>query len=157
MRVWIKLSVEGFWKSASAGAGAILKNWGAVRKCVRINYWSAGVRAAGFWECDVRSHFCTFLNKRTRFLPCSFTGSQPIIYLHILVASNILCQHKIFWRGTKCSQIFGLVQNIWTSTKHFVTCKRTRHSCFGTSWPVLERPFPLLARPFPVLESPFLF
>ena len=27
-----------FWKSASAGAGAIIKNWGAVRKCVQINY-----------------------------------------------------------------------------------------------------------------------
>ena len=33
-------------KSASAGAGAIVKNWGAVRKCVRNNYRSAGVRAA---------------------------------------------------------------------------------------------------------------
>ena len=32
-----------------------------------------------------------------------------------------------FWRGTKCSQIFGLAQNIWTDTKHFGTCKRTRH------------------------------
>ena len=33
-----------FLKSASAGA--IIKNWGAVRKCVRNNYKSAGVRAA---------------------------------------------------------------------------------------------------------------
>ena len=32
-------------KSASAGAGAIGKNWGAVRKCVRNNYQIAGVRA----------------------------------------------------------------------------------------------------------------
>ena len=38
-----------------------------------------------------------------------------------------MCQHKRFWRGTKCSLIFGLAQNIWTSTKHFGTCKRTRH------------------------------
>ena len=37
--------LHSFWKSASAGAGAITKNQGAVRKCVRINYWSAGVRA----------------------------------------------------------------------------------------------------------------
>ena len=29
----------------SASAGAISKNWGAVRKCVRNNYQSAGVRA----------------------------------------------------------------------------------------------------------------
>ena len=35
-----------FWKSEIAGAGAIVKNRGAVRKCVQINYWSAGVRAA---------------------------------------------------------------------------------------------------------------
>ena len=33
-------------KSASAGAGAIVKNWGAVRVCVRNNFRSAGVRAA---------------------------------------------------------------------------------------------------------------
>ena len=32
-------------KSVSAGAGAIGKNWGAVRKCVRNNYQSVGVRA----------------------------------------------------------------------------------------------------------------
>ena len=38
-----------------------------------------------------------------------------------------LCRHKSFWRGTKCSQIFGLAQKIWTGTKHFGTCKRTRH------------------------------
>ena len=38
-----------------------------------------------------------------------------------------MCQHKRFWRGTKCSQIFGLAQKIWTSTKRFGTCKRTRH------------------------------
>ena len=47
-----------------------------------------------------------------------------------------LCRHKRFWRGTKCSQIFGLAQNIWTSSKHFGTCKRTRHKCnsiFGLS------------------------
>ena len=37
------------------------------------------------------------------------------------------CQHKSFWRGTKCSQIFGLAQKILTGTKHLVTCKRTRH------------------------------
>ena len=33
-------------ESVSVGAGAIVKNWGAVRKCVRNNYRSAGVRAA---------------------------------------------------------------------------------------------------------------
>ena len=38
-----------------------------------------------------------------------------------------LCRHKSFWRGTKCSQTLGLAQKIWTGTKHFGTCKRTRH------------------------------
>ena len=41
-----------------------------------------------------------------------------------------LCLHKSFWRGTKCSQIFGLTQKIWTGTKYFGTCKRTRHESF---------------------------
>ena len=27
----------------------------------------------------------------------------------------------------KSFEIFGLAQNIWTTTKHFGTCKRTRH------------------------------
>ena len=38
-------------------------------------------------------------------------------------------QHKMFWRGTNCSQNFELTQKIWTSPKHFGTCKRTRHKC----------------------------
>ena len=29
--------------------------------------------------------------------------------------------------GTICKWIFGLAQKIWTSPKHFGTCKRTRH------------------------------
>ena len=33
------------FSSASAGAGAIIKNWRAVRKCVRNNYKGATVRA----------------------------------------------------------------------------------------------------------------
>ena len=37
-----------------------------------------------------------------------------------------MCRHQSFWRGTKCSQIFGVAQKIWTGTKHFGTCKRTR-------------------------------
>ena len=30
-----------------------------------------------------------------------------------------------------CKQIFGLAQKIWTSPKHFGTCKRTRHKITG--------------------------
>ena len=37
------------------------------------------------------------------------------------------CRHKSVWKGTRCSQIFGFAQKIWTSSKHFGTCKRKRH------------------------------
>ena len=40
-------------------------------------------------------------------------------YLHSV--KSFLCQHKSFWRATECSQIF------WVGSKHFGTCKRTRH------------------------------
>ena len=79
-------------------------------------------------------------------MPCPFTGpknfgldqilcARPIFFFYILWQSQtfcarenwFLCRHKSFWRGTKCSLIFGLAQKIWTSTKHFGTCKRTRH------------------------------
>ena len=39
----------------------------------------------------------------------------------------VFVPHKSFWRGTKYSQIFGLVQKFWTGTKRFGTLKRTRH------------------------------
>ena len=70
--------------------------------------------------------------------------ARPKIYLHILAVTNILYQTKrwfafskiVFCAGTKVfeealfkgSQIFGLAQKIWTGTKHFGTCKRTRHT-----------------------------
>ena len=62
----------------------------------------------------------------------------PKIYLYIVPVTNILCQTKrwfafskigfcastkVFEEALKCSQIFGLAQNIWTSTKHFEPCK----------------------------------
>ena len=72
-----------------------------VRKCVRKGFWNCAcdVCACG-WFLGVRCAIAllhTFLNKRTRFLPCSFTGSKPIIYLHILAVSNILCQKKTWF------------------------------------------------------------
>ena len=67
----------------------------------------------------------------------------PKIYLQIVPVTNILCQTKRWFAFSrigfcastkvfeealcKCSHIFVLAQNIWTSTKHFGTCKRTRH------------------------------
>ena len=74
------------------------------------------------------------------YMPFSFTSpktfcARPKIFLPIVAVtfcarqkysvklSFVLAQK--FKRGTKCSQIFGLAQKIWTATKHFVTCKRT--------------------------------
>ena len=91
-------------------------------------------------------------------MPCPFTGpkmfcagpnflSQPknlftfcAIHKHfvpdkkmICIQQNcFLCRRKSFWRGTKCSQIFWLAQKIWTGTKHFGTCKRTRHKSYSS-------------------------
>ena len=45
-----------------------------------------------------------------------------------------MCWHKSFWRGTKCSQIFGLAQKIWPGTKNFGTGKRTRRKNSKNLW-----------------------
>ena len=83
-------------------------------------------------------------------MPCPFTGPKmfwagPNFLCQTKnLFTNILCSTKrlfafskiVFCAGTKCSQIFGLAQKIWTGTKHFGTCKRTRH--YYTSAPQLE-------------------
>ena len=61
-------------------------------------------------------------------MPCPFTGSKMFC-----TGPNFLCQNKNLFTHCgsykhKCSQIFGLAQKIWTSKKHFGTCKRTRHN-----------------------------
>ena len=83
-----------------------------------------------------------FLQVPKFFVLVQIFWASSKIYLHIVPVTNILCQtkrwfafskigflcqYKSFWRGTKCSQIFRLAQKIWTSTKRFGTCKRTRH------------------------------
>ena len=89
---------------------------------------------------------CLVLLQVTKcFLPVQIVCVGPKIYLYNAPVTNITnilyqtkrwfafskigfwCRHKSFWRGTKCSQIFGLAQKICTGTKHFGTCKRTRH------------------------------
>ena len=52
--------------------------------------------------------------------------------LHSVKLVFVCRRHKRFWRGTKCSQSFGLAQKIWTGSKHFGTCKRTRQKY--SSW-----------------------
>ena len=86
------------------------------------------------------------LNHSDRLMHCPFTGPKMFC-----AGPNFFCQtknlftycgsHKIlcqtirrfafskigFCAGTKVFEIFGLAQKIWTGTKHFGTCKRTRH------------------------------
>ena len=69
--------------------------------------------------------------------------TSPKIWLHLVPLQKLLCQykkqfywmqiiffvwHKTFVTAKKCKLIFGLSQKIWTSPKHFGTCKRTRHN-----------------------------
>ena len=54
----------------------------------------------------------------------TFVPTQKSILLN---ANHLLVWHKMFMTATICKKIFGLVQKIWTSPKHFGTCKRTRH------------------------------
>ena len=88
-------------------------------------------------------------------MPCPFTGPKMF-----WAGSKFLCQTKnlctycgshkhsfcarqkddlhsvtlVFVPALKFlkNQIFGLAQNIWTRTKHFETCKRTRHMFINT-------------------------
>ena len=46
---------------------------------------------------------------------------------------SIQCQHKYFLRGTECNQIFRLAQKIGAGTKHFGTCRKTRHKLINCS------------------------
>ena len=53
----------------------------------------------------------------------SVPAQKPIL----LNANRLFVWHKIFVTATICKYIFGMAQKIWTSPKHFGTCKRTRH------------------------------
>ena len=55
-------------------------------------------------------------------------SSKPLVLVQktiLLNADHLFVWHKMFVTATICKQIFGLAQKIWTSTKHFGTCKRT--------------------------------
>ena len=60
----------------------------------------------------------------------TFVPAQKPILLN---ANHLFVWHKMFVTATICKLIFGLAQNIWTSPKHFGTCKRTRHLCLALS------------------------
>ena len=57
----------------------------------------------------------------------TFVPAQKPIFLN---ANHFFVWHKISVTDTICKYIFGLTQKMWNVTKHFGTCKRTRHrSC----------------------------
>ena len=79
-------------------------------------------------------------------MPCPFTcskmfcavpnltafsaSSKPFVPAQkpiLLNANHLSVWHKMFVTATIRKYIFGLAQKIWTITKHFGTCKRTRH------------------------------
>ena len=68
-------------------------------------------------------------------MPCPFTGPKmfsngPIFLCQTKYLFTHCGSHKHLvpkrW-FTLCKIGFGLAQKIWTGTKHFGTCKRTRH------------------------------
>ena len=87
------------------------------------------------WPFTSPKIFCTgpnFLSQPknlTAFSASSKTfvlAQKPIL----LNANHLFVWHKMFVTPTICKKIFGLAQKIWTSPKHFGTCKRTRHKLF---------------------------
>ena len=64
-------------------------------------------------------HLTAFSDSSKTFVPANKTI--------LLNANHYFVWHKMFVTGTIRKQIFGPTQNIWTGTKHFGTCKRTRH------------------------------
>ena len=59
-------------------------------------------------------------------------AQKPIL----LKANPLFVLHKMFVTVTICKKNFGLAQKIWTSPKHFGTCKRTRHKGPKQFWSV---------------------
>ena len=63
----------------------------------------------------------------------SFSASSKTFVLAqkpiLLNATHLFVWHKMFATATIYKSIFGLTQTNWTSTKHFGTCKSTRHKC----------------------------
>ena len=69
------------------------------------------------------------------FVHVQIFWASPKIWLHLVLLQKLLCRHKnqfywmqiIFLSGTICKYVFVLALKIWTSPKHFGTCKRKRH------------------------------
>ena len=71
-------------------------------------------------------NFLSQPNNLTAFSASSTTfvlAQKPIL----MIPNHLFVWHKMFVTATICKWIFGLAQKIWTSPKHFGSCKRTRH------------------------------
>ena len=70
-------------------------------------------------------HFLSQPKNLTAFSASSktFVRAQKSILLN---SNHLSVWHKMFVTATIRKYIFGLAQKIWTITKHFGTCKRTR-------------------------------
>ena len=78
--------------------------------------------------------FCASPNflSQPKNLTAFSASSKPFVPAQkpiLLNAKHLFVWHKMFVTATICKQIFVLAQKIWTSPKHFGTCKRTRHLC----------------------------
>ena len=84
--------------------------------------------------------FCTGANflsqaKNLIVFSASSTTFVPAQKQNLLNENHLLVWGKMFGTGTICILIFGLALalKIWTSTKYFGTCRKTKHMCNGTT------------------------
>ena len=81
-------------------------------------------------------HFVFTMNILSYFLSifhCVSASSKHFVPSQKLILPNtnhLFVGLKILVTATICKYIFGLAQKMWTSTKHFGTCKRSRYKCF---------------------------
>ena len=106
-----------------------------------LEKWNARIQTA--WVGSDHSNASSFYRPQNVLGWSKFFLPDKKNYLHIVAAvTNILfktkrwfsfskigfcASTKVFEEALNTVKYFGLAQNIWTSTKHFGTCKRTRH------------------------------
>ena len=89
------------------------------------------------------SYLCLVLLRVPKYFgPVQIFCAIPNTDLHIVTVPKVLCQTirwfsyskfsfcagtKRFGGALKFNLIFGLAKHIWTGSKHFASCKRTRH------------------------------
>ena len=115
--------------------------------------------------CPAYTYWCLVLLQVSKYFGLVWiVCAIPKIDLHIVPVPNILCQTKIwfpyskfsFCASTNCFEmalnaIQFLAQKIWTGTKHFGICRRTRHEKFVSDF---QRKHLLLLTSFKYLVQP---